>query len=521
MAGPITDRDSARRRGARSGRGLQFPLNREEALNRCHDVNERVERWLEEQSAHEQRPSEENKTDPESEGGEGNAEIEREGSEREHPQQQHRQAVTQRTTPPYPRQMYRPVYQTPTPRLSSFPSSSHHHQPSSSVVLSHPYNNLNDSSLNPSLSRVLPRRAEGPKPNRPRRTVPHRSSRKYRFYRFSVYTAASLNLRRNHHSHSAPSLPRFQALQQSSSEPPAMTGRGRARGRGGSSAGGSRHSRPSREYSVRNRMLYRRFATFIQNERASEAAAATEQGSSDEPAVPSITEFQNVTARTAKCDVCDQLNTEGMTRCVDCGWQSCHNCTIKGDCQRAHRMAGVNHIGPVTPHELIPLPPQVRSSKKRKTGNSTSSSYPGPPEGYVEASNSGNVGDSEMINAIDAANQAEPSEAQDASIPQRSGRYTPTHPNTVVHPSMPVSRESPLSVSAASSVFQAACILRDFSRQAFREYGYVDPTPDDSHGGLILTAPIMSPLPPVRVAQAADGSLSYEPYPNVSSDIPH
>ena len=77
----ITDRDNVQGRGARDGRGLQFPLNREEALNRCRAVNERVERWLEEQTTCEQRPSEENKTEPESEGSEEWAEIEREGRE--------------------------------------------------------------------------------------------------------------------------------------------------------------------------------------------------------------------------------------------------------------------------------------------------------------------------------------------------------------------------------------------------------------------------------------------------------
>lgn len=300
-----------------------------------------------------------------------------------------------------------------------------------------------------------------------------------------------------------------------------MAGRGGARGRGGNEAAGSRQHRPSRDYTVRNRMLYRRFTTFLQNERASEAAATTEQGQSDQPAdptEPTVTQFQNVTARSAKCDVCDQLNTAGMTRCQDCGWQSCHACTVQGNCQRAHSMGGVNHIGPTTANDLTPLPPQApKSHKKRKTGHNTTTSYPGPPEGYIEASSYRNE-DTQMSNAIDAANQTENTEAQDASIPQHSGSSTLIPPDAMIDPSLVESRESPLGGSATNSVLQAACILRDFSRQAFQEFGYVDPTPADNHGRLTLTAPMPSPLPPVRVGRAADGSLSYEPYPEESEE---
>src|SRR5699024_1694632 len=47
---------------------------------------------------------------------------------------------------------------------------------------------------------------------------------------------------------------------------------------------------------------------------------------------PIRTRFVNVVARTAKCDVCNKRNAIGMTRCVGCGWQSCHACTLANSC---------------------------------------------------------------------------------------------------------------------------------------------------------------------------------------------
>lgn len=75
-----------------------------------------------------------------------------------------------------------------------------------------------------------------------------------------------------------------------------------------------------------------------------------------------LTNFKIVEAHTAKCDLCNKRNTQGMTRCVECGWQTCNACTIKNNCFRSHRVGNVVHIGPIDKKDL----PNTASVKKAK-----------------------------------------------------------------------------------------------------------------------------------------------------------
>jgi len=36
--------------------------------------------------------------------------------------------------------------------------------------------------------------------------------------------------------------------------------------------------------------------------------------------------FEEIAAHTAKCDDCDRRNSDGMIRCLSCGWQCCRKC---------------------------------------------------------------------------------------------------------------------------------------------------------------------------------------------------
>lgn len=66
-----------------------------------------------------------------------------------------------------------------------------------------------------------------------------------------------------------------------------------------------------------------------------------------------ITRFEAITAHTAKCDLCNRRNDAGMSRCLACGWQSCHSCTLKNGCTRTHKAGSREHTGPVDSHELV------------------------------------------------------------------------------------------------------------------------------------------------------------------------
>ncbi|KAK1146319.1 hypothetical protein N8T08_003106 [Aspergillus melleus] len=76
-----------------------------------------------------------------------------------------------------------------------------------------------------------------------------------------------------------------------------------------------------------------------------------------------VTKFIDVDAHTAKCDVCNKRNVQGMTRCVECGWQTCNACTVKNNNFRSHRSGTVLHVGPVDKKKL-PTAASVRKGKQ-------------------------------------------------------------------------------------------------------------------------------------------------------------
>lgn len=53
--------------------------------------------------------------------------------------------------------------------------------------------------------------------------------------------------------------------------------------------------------------------------------------------------FEELAAHTAKCDDCDHRNSEGMIRCLSCGWQCCRKCqTIRGG-DKTHETVRCQH----------------------------------------------------------------------------------------------------------------------------------------------------------------------------------
>lgn len=77
------------------------------------------------------------------------------------------------------------------------------------------------------------------------------------------------------------------------------------------------------------------------------------------------TQFEPVTAHTAKCDLCNARNDLGMSRCSSCGWQSCHACTIKNGCTRTHNAGSRVHTGPIDRNELVSSSVLPKSKKKK------------------------------------------------------------------------------------------------------------------------------------------------------------
>lgn len=57
-----------------------------------------------------------------------------------------------------------------------------------------------------------------------------------------------------------------------------------------------------------------------------------------------LVEFEDLAAHTAKCDVCDKRNTDGMVRCKPCGWQCCRRCLSERGGDRTHPKAGNLHV---------------------------------------------------------------------------------------------------------------------------------------------------------------------------------
>ncbi|KAJ5383734.1 hypothetical protein N7517_001645 [Penicillium concentricum] len=54
--------------------------------------------------------------------------------------------------------------------------------------------------------------------------------------------------------------------------------------------------------------------------------------------------FSEVAAHTAKCDVCNKRNKNGMARCQYCGWQICHKCLTDRNGDRTHASFGATHV---------------------------------------------------------------------------------------------------------------------------------------------------------------------------------
>ncbi|CEO60678.1 hypothetical protein PMG11_05270 [Penicillium brasilianum] len=71
-------------------------------------------------------------------------------------------------------------------------------------------------------------------------------------------------------------------------------------------------------------------------------------------------EFEELAAHTAKCDVCDKRNTDGMVRCKPCGWQCCRQCLAERGGDRTHPKAGNLHVPNDTTYT-----PKARASVKK------------------------------------------------------------------------------------------------------------------------------------------------------------
>ncbi|KAJ5435135.1 Nucleic acid-binding OB-fold [Penicillium cf. griseofulvum] len=54
--------------------------------------------------------------------------------------------------------------------------------------------------------------------------------------------------------------------------------------------------------------------------------------------------FSEVAAHTAKCDVCNKRNKNGMARCQNCGWQICRKCLTDRNGDRTHASFGATHV---------------------------------------------------------------------------------------------------------------------------------------------------------------------------------
>ncbi|KAJ6160224.1 hypothetical protein N7497_004761 [Penicillium chrysogenum] len=54
--------------------------------------------------------------------------------------------------------------------------------------------------------------------------------------------------------------------------------------------------------------------------------------------------FSEVAAHTAKCDVCNKRNKNGMSRCQNCGWQVCRKCLTDRNGDRTHASFGATHV---------------------------------------------------------------------------------------------------------------------------------------------------------------------------------
>ncbi|PWY78290.1 hypothetical protein BO70DRAFT_408351 [Aspergillus heteromorphus CBS 117.55] len=78
------------------------------------------------------------------------------------------------------------------------------------------------------------------------------------------------------------------------------------------------------------------------------------------------TTFVDVPAHTAKCDLCNNRNVTGMSRCLSCGWQSCHKCTERTGYTRSHRAGGDLHEAPIDASQLEFKVPKSRPRQRKR-----------------------------------------------------------------------------------------------------------------------------------------------------------
>ncbi|KAJ5686524.1 hypothetical protein N7536_009143 [Penicillium majusculum] len=67
--------------------------------------------------------------------------------------------------------------------------------------------------------------------------------------------------------------------------------------------------------------------------------------------------FSEVAAHTAKCDVCNKRNKNGMSRCQNCGWQICRKCLTDRNGDRTHASFGATHVPEGGGDMPVSLPP--------------------------------------------------------------------------------------------------------------------------------------------------------------------
>ncbi|KAJ5105648.1 hypothetical protein NUU61_002995 [Penicillium alfredii] len=84
-----------------------------------------------------------------------------------------------------------------------------------------------------------------------------------------------------------------------------------------------------------------------------------QRNASDKKAM--LVKFTDVAAHTAKCDVCDNRNKNGMSRCQACGWQCCRKCLIERHGDRSHKSFTNIHVpegegGGTTNNQASPKP---------------------------------------------------------------------------------------------------------------------------------------------------------------------
>ncbi|OQD60022.1 hypothetical protein PENPOL_c033G09842 [Penicillium polonicum] len=79
--------------------------------------------------------------------------------------------------------------------------------------------------------------------------------------------------------------------------------------------------------------------------------------------------FSEVAAHTAKCDVCNKRNKNGMSRCQNCGWQICRKCLTDRNGDRTHASFGATHVPEGSGDMPVSLPP-VDGAQDRRSAES-------------------------------------------------------------------------------------------------------------------------------------------------------